>query len=66
MACCVCAWLPPVEGAADEELACKLARALDLPRRTLEIINGHASKTKLVRIVGTKQERLLRATVEFK
>jgi uncharacterized protein (TIGR00251 family) len=50
---------PPVEGAANEELARTLARALGVPRRAVEIKSGHASKTKLVRVAGANQERLL-------
>jgi len=50
---------PPVEGAANEELARTLARALGVPRSAVEIMSGHASKTKLVRVVGTNRERLL-------
>ncbi|HEY0083361.1 MAG TPA: DUF167 domain-containing protein [Pyrinomonadaceae bacterium] len=51
---------PPVEGAANEELARTLARALGVPPRAVEIKSGHASKTKLVRVAGANQERLLR------
>ncbi|MDX6271655.1 MAG: putative YggU family [Acidobacteriota bacterium] len=55
---CACAW-PPVEGAANEELARTLARALGVPTRAVEIKSGHASKTKLVRVAGATCERLL-------
>jgi hypothetical protein len=50
---------PPVEGAANEELARTLARALGVPARAVEIRSGHASKTKLVRVAGATGERLL-------
>ncbi|HLL16707.1 MAG TPA: DUF167 domain-containing protein [Pyrinomonadaceae bacterium] len=50
---------PPVEGAANEELARTLARALGVPARAVEITSGHASKTKLVRVNGATCERLL-------
>src|ERR671916_2278747 len=50
---------PPVEGAANEELARTLARALGVPSRAVEIMSGHASKTKLVRVAGATCERLL-------
>jgi uncharacterized protein (TIGR00251 family) len=43
---------PPVEGAANEELVRALARAFDVPARNVEIMSGHASKTKRVRVVG--------------
>ena len=49
---------PPVEGAANVELARTLARALGVPARAVEIVSGHASKTKLVRVAGAACERL--------
>ena len=50
---------PPVEGAANEELARTIARALGVPTRAVEIVSGHASKTKRVRVAGASGERLL-------
>ncbi len=50
---------PPVEGAANEELARTLARALGVPSRAVEIKSGRASKTKLVRVAGATCDRLL-------
>jgi uncharacterized protein (TIGR00251 family) len=41
---------PPVDGAANEELTRFLARALEVPARAVEIIGGHTSKTKRVRV----------------
>lgn len=55
---------PPVDGAANEELARILARALGVPRRAVEITSGHASKLKRVRVAGAdyaKLESLARA-----
>ena len=49
---------PPVEGAANEELARTLARALGVASRSVEIRSGHASKTKLVRVADVTCERL--------
>ena len=43
---------PPVEGAANEELARVLARAFGVPARAVEIVGGHTSKTKQVRVRG--------------
>ncbi|MGB9177658.1 MAG: DUF167 domain-containing protein [Pyrinomonadaceae bacterium] len=43
---------PPVEGAANEELIRTLARAFDVPARDVEILSGHSSKTKRVRVEG--------------
>jgi uncharacterized protein (TIGR00251 family) len=51
---------PPVEGAANEELSRFLAKALGVPARSVEIVSGHASKTKVVRVSGAKASELLR------
>ena len=51
---------PPVEGAANEELARLLAKALGVPARDVEITSGRASKTKTVRVRGATAEQLLR------
>jgi uncharacterized protein (TIGR00251 family) len=51
---------PPVEGAANEELARLLAREFGVPARDVEIKSGHASKTKTVRVRGATAERLRR------
>lgn len=49
---------PPVDGAANEELALTLARALGVPRRAVEITGGHASKLKQVRVSGIDCSKL--------
>ena len=51
---------PPVEGAANEELTRFLARSLKVPARSVEIVGGHASKTKTVRVVGARAADLAR------
>ncbi len=51
---------PPVEGAANEELTRFLAKCLGLPARSVEIVGGHASKTKVIKVAGAKAEDLLR------
>jgi uncharacterized protein (TIGR00251 family) len=51
---------PPVEGAANEELTRFLAKAFGVPARAVEILGGHASKTKLVRVSGAGAKDLLR------
>ncbi|HLE62537.1 MAG TPA: DUF167 domain-containing protein [Pyrinomonadaceae bacterium] len=43
---------PPVEGAANEELVRTLASAFGLPTRTVEIVSGHSSRLKQVRVTG--------------
>ena len=50
---------PPVEGAANEELARFLSKALGVPARAFEIVSGHASKSKVVRVIGAKASDLL-------
>jgi uncharacterized protein len=51
---------PPVEGAANEELARLLAKGFGVPARDVEITSGHASKTKTVRVRGATAEQLRR------
>ena len=43
---------PPVDGAANEELVGLLAAALGVPRRNIEIVAGHRTRAKRVRITG--------------
>lgn len=43
---------PPVDGAANEELIRLLATILGIPRRNVEIVSGHTSRTKRIRIAG--------------
>jgi uncharacterized protein len=47
---------PPVDGAANEELARFLARALGVPRRAVTITAGAGSRTKTVRVDGVTPE----------
>ena len=49
---------PPVEGAANEELVKTLARAFSVPSRNVEIVSGHASKTKRVRVINGSSDVL--------
>ena len=53
---------PPVEGAANEELLRFLARHFGLPPRDVELVAGHTSKTKRVRLRGLTPEQLARLT----
>jgi len=43
---------PPVDGAANQELVRLVSRAFGVPRGAIEIIAGHAAKTKTLRIAG--------------
>ena len=49
---------PPVEGAANEELTRFLARALGVSARAVEIVSGHSSRSKRVRVAGATAERV--------
>jgi uncharacterized protein len=49
---------PPIEGRANEELLTFLARQLDLPPSTLEIVRGLQSREKLVRTIGVNAAEL--------
>jgi uncharacterized protein (TIGR00251 family) len=51
---------PPVEGAANEELARFLAKAFGVAAREVEIVSGRASKSKVVRVRGARAADLLR------
>jgi uncharacterized protein (TIGR00251 family) len=43
---------PPVEGKANEELIEILAKQFGVHKKNIEIISGHSSKNKLVRLHG--------------
>ena len=53
---------PPVDGAANEALIRFLADTFSVPKAQIEIVSGHTSKNKIVRIAGVSNadaERLL-------
>ena len=43
---------PPINGAANAELIKLLAKVFGVPQTSVEIVAGHASKSKKVKIVG--------------
>lgn len=43
---------PPVGGAANAALVATVAEALGVAKRQVEIVSGHASRRKVLRIVG--------------
>ncbi len=47
---------PPVDGAANEALIRFLADILSLPKSQVEIVTGHTSREKIVRITGIGQQ----------
>ncbi len=53
---------PPVEGKANEALVRFLAESLGVPRSFVEIVAGHSSRQKVVRIRGTSAERVEQLT----
>jgi uncharacterized protein (TIGR00251 family) len=53
---------PPEDGRANEAVLRLLAATLDIPRQSLEVVSGHASRDKIVLLNGLEQahtERLL-------
>ncbi|HEX9077213.1 MAG TPA: DUF167 domain-containing protein [Anaerolineae bacterium] len=52
---------PPVEGKANEALVRFLADVLDVSRSQVEIVSGHASRRKVVRIRGVSPDRIEKA-----
>jgi uncharacterized protein (TIGR00251 family) len=43
---------PPVEGAANEELACALSDHFGIPKRRVALVGGESSRNKRVRLEG--------------
>lgn len=64
---------PPVDGAANNMCIKYLAKCLNVPRSSMEIISGHTSRTKMVllrfkdekRASKTEQERIRRLIVSL-
>lgn len=51
----------PVDGAANAELISVLAKALGLPKQSVEIVTGDRSRSKRVRIAGMSIEAVFTA-----
>jgi uncharacterized protein (TIGR00251 family) len=51
---------PPVDSAANEALLRLLARELDYPRNRIELIRGHSSRHKMVKVHGISLEQVMR------
>ncbi len=47
---------PPVDGAANDALVAYLAELFERPRRDIEILSGHKSRDKRVRLHGVTRE----------
>jgi len=50
---------PPVDSAANEALLRLLAETLDCPRSKLELIRGHTSRHKVIRVYGVTARQIL-------
>ncbi len=48
---------PPVDGAANEELTRLLSKTFGVAKSSVEIVAGHTSKTKRIRINGVTAEK---------
>ena len=51
---------PPARGKANQAIVEMLARALDIPRTDVRVARGHASRDKVLEVVGMDQAELLR------
>lgn len=49
---------PPVDGAANEALVRFLADTFSVPKAHVEILSGHTSRNKIVRIEGVEQAQV--------
>src|SRR2546423_4136789 len=56
---------PPIEGAANEELIKILSKELDIAKAHIEIVSGHTSRIKRVRI-RSHDARKIRAVLNAK
>ena len=54
---------PPVDAAANEALIRLLAERLDCPRNRVELLRGHKSRHKIVRLQGIAADQALRRLV---
>lgn len=51
---------PPVDGAANEALVALLADELDVARRSIRIVSGGASRSKMVQVDGIESDLIER------
>jgi uncharacterized protein (TIGR00251 family) len=49
---------PPVDAAANDALVRLLAERLDLPRSKIELVRGHTSRHKIVKLYGLSPEEV--------
>ncbi|HJQ70953.1 MAG TPA: DUF167 domain-containing protein [Blastocatellia bacterium] len=55
---------PPVDGKANDECVRFLARLLEVPPRTIEIISGDSSRDKIIRVQNTNADRVRSALMK--
>lgn len=51
---------PPVDNKANEHLVRLLAEKIDLPKKSLEIIRGGHSRSKVISVTGLTREELIK------
>ena len=51
---------PPVDAAANEALVKLLAQHLDCPRNRVELVRGHTSRHKIVKLYGLAPEEVVK------
>ena len=56
---------PPVEAAANEALIQLLAETLDCPRSRVEILRGHTSRHKVIKLHGLSADAVLARLKEY-
>ena len=49
---------PPVDGAANEELRATIAKALGVPKSSVQLVRGESGRTKLVEVVGLDENEV--------
>ena len=52
---------PPVDAAANEALVKLLAQQLDCPRNRVELLRGHTSRHKIIKLHGLTAEDVLKS-----
>jgi uncharacterized protein (TIGR00251 family) len=55
----------PVDGAANQELIDVLSKAFKVPKRSIDIVSGERSRSKLVRIAGVTREHAMALAQNF-
>jgi uncharacterized protein (TIGR00251 family) len=51
----------PVDGKANEACRAFIAKILSVPRAQVEILSGHTSRNKVIKVSGVSSEKILKA-----